>query len=172
MLNGPRAATRSRSVALGRPDPEWVRRPGEGPGRVGAGPTAPRPVAAPVIAALILVAAGVLLALVDPARGPVLCPFRAVTGLSCPGCGVTRALHALLTGRPGVALRDNALALALLPFAAWGAFVSLSHALGGARLKVLRLSPSATWVLGAVVVAWWVLRNLPFTPFTHLVPPA
>jgi 4-hydroxybenzoate polyprenyltransferase len=27
------------------------------------------------------------------------CPFRLLTGLSCPGCGFQRALHALLHGR-------------------------------------------------------------------------
>ena len=37
------------------------------------------------------------------------CPFKALTGLDCPGCGVTRALHALLTGHPLRALDHNAL---------------------------------------------------------------
>lgn len=32
-------------------------------------------------------------------HGPVLCPFRAATGLPCPFCGVTRSLFALGQGR-------------------------------------------------------------------------
>src|SRR5204862_6959096 len=44
-----------------------------------------------------------------------LCPFHAVTGLWCPMCGSTRAVHALLTGHLTQALHDNVLLLAALP---------------------------------------------------------
>ncbi len=53
-----------------------------------------RPVAAPVVAGGILLAGCVTLAVVDPTGGPPICPFKAVTGFDCPGCGGTRALHA------------------------------------------------------------------------------
>jgi hypothetical protein len=50
------------------------------------------------------------------------CPFHALTGLLCPGCGATRALGALVHGHLGDALRWNALVVILLPiFAAYGA---------------------------------------------------
>jgi len=125
-------------LTIGRPSAEWGSRPGES--RVGSRRAAPRPVRGPVLAAASMVGLAVALAIVDPARGPVLCPFRVLTDLACPGCGATRGLHALLRGRPGVALHDNALAVVLSPFALWAAFASLCHVLGGARLKVLRLS--------------------------------
>ncbi len=49
----------------------------------------------------MLVAPGILLLLsltlqLDP---PSSCAFRAVTGIDCPGCGVTRSSIALLSGR-------------------------------------------------------------------------
>lgn len=43
------------------------------------------------------------------------CPIFAWTGLLCPGCGATRALAALVAGRPVEALRSNALVVVLLP---------------------------------------------------------
>src|SRR5205823_1009620 len=53
----------------------------------------------------------VVLATLDPRKEGFYprCPFRAVTGRACAGCGVTRGLHELLTGHPMAALRLNVL---------------------------------------------------------------
>ena len=45
------------------------------------------------------------------------CPFHAVTGWYCPGCGGTRAIIALFHGDVAAAWRDNAFALTLAPLA-------------------------------------------------------
>jgi hypothetical protein len=39
--------------------------------------------------------------------GPVICPFRLMTGLPCPGCGLTRSWVYLLHGQPGAATAAN-----------------------------------------------------------------
>ena len=39
-----------------------------------------------------------------PVDGVVLCPFRAITGYSCPGCGMTRACVHLAHGDLGASL--------------------------------------------------------------------
>jgi len=43
------------------------------------------------------------------------CPFFAVTGLKCPGCGGQRAFIAMIHGDVSSALRHNVLAVAGLP---------------------------------------------------------
>jgi hypothetical protein len=67
------------------------------------------------VATTALAAAGVaalgIACLANPASiesGPVLCPFRLVTGLPCPGCGLTRSWVYIAHGDFGEAIRANA----------------------------------------------------------------
>lgn len=82
------------------------------------------------------VAAAALL-LYGPGLPPVICPFRAITGVPCPTCGGTRAVAALLAGHPGAALAWNPLltaaAGAWAAFALYAAWVILT---GRPRLRV------------------------------------
>jgi hypothetical protein len=50
----------------------------------------------------------------DGAGVPV-CFFRAMSGLPCPGCGLTRALSSLAQGHPGAAFSYHPFAFILLP---------------------------------------------------------
>lgn len=126
-----------------------------------------------VVSLLLLgVLAGGAVAISLPALRPLVppCPFEALTGLYCPGCGSARTIAALLRGEVATALRMNALIVVLLPALA---YVLVSDALwlaGVKRLPRLRLGPIGVWVLAGVVLAFWVLRNLPWTPFTWLAP--
>lgn len=112
--------------------------------------------------ALGAMALAVALFAFDPARHrffPV-CLFHAVTGLNCPGCGGTRAVHHLLHGELATALRCNALVVLALPV---GALTALWFALrpSGSRGRAGRLALWAPWLLLALATAFAVVRNLP-----------
>jgi hypothetical protein len=109
---------------------------------------------------------------IDPAHvnGPV-CPFLAITGLYCPGCGTLRCLHALLHGDLRTAAGSNVMTLLLLPVIVVAWFATGVAALGGRPVLVLARLPR--WVGPAIVVAtvaFWVLRNVPAAPLSSLAP--
>jgi hypothetical protein len=95
------------------------------------------------------------------AGNPLLppCPFKVVTGLDCPGCGLTRGVRQLLTGHPLAALDHNVLLVALVPLVAWA---WLAWAGLVTRHTPPRLNSRWNWVLGAGLLLFAVARNLPF----------
>ena len=84
------------------------------------------------------------------------CPFRALTGLACPGCGSLRALHDLAHGHVAAALTHNAMLVTMLPVA-MAAWLRVVTGKTSAR-------PNPRWLGPAVLVVlaiWTVIRNLP-----------
>jgi len=123
----------------------------------------------PGVLAGAVVGAGCLAsALVDPSGGPVLCPFRAATGLDCPLCGATRAAHHLFRGDVIGALGDNALFVLVAPILLIGAFLVVRRAFGGPAVRVPRVSRRAAIVALTVAVVFTVVRNLGVAPFDWL----
>ena len=113
------------------------------------------------------------LALVDPSKSGskyLFCPLNAVTGLYCPLCGSTRAVHQLLNGHLDAAFGFNQLFVLALPFIAYAVAVKVSPLVGGPSLRSVQLSNRAMWMLGAVMFTYAVLRNLPFETFRVLAP--
>ena len=129
-----------------------------------------RPRLAPALVGVAALGGCVTIGMIDPTGGPVLCPFRAATGLYCPGCGSTRMLHHVFTGRFDLAIGDNPVALLMLPLLLWWGFVGLTAWAGGPRWTQPRFTASQTWALAACVGLFWILRNLPISPFTLLAP--
>lgn len=100
------------------------------------------------------------------------CLFHQLTGFNCPGCGMTRATHAALHGAWLAALRCNCLGVVLVPVALLGMGLELSGWRRGQPPPVsLRFDRCVVWWLLGVVLAFWVLRNIPVWPFTLLAPP-
>ena len=125
------------------------------------------------LATVTLLGAGAMgmLRRIDPNAGdsPLPpCPFRALTGLYCPGCGSTRCLHALAhLDLAGALAMNPLLVLSLLPLA-----VLVLHGAGllPRRLLPLRnaLAAPKPWLVA--LIGYAVLRNLPWLPFTLLAP--
>ena len=128
--------------------------------------------AGPVACGCALVGAAAYVAIIDPtSRGAHLpvCPFHELTGLWCPGCGLTRATHALLRGNVGAALGYNLLFPFFLGAIIVGWLAWVRSALGRAPIGwVTRISPRSGIVIAGVLAVFGVLRNL--TPFAALAP--
>ncbi len=126
---------------------------------------------------LLLTAALVAIVLYTRNRNPTAghvfppCMFHTATGLHCPGCGGTRMMHHLLNGHISAAFRHNQLTFLLLPFILYGAVSEARRFITGKGLPYARLHPKAIWILFAVLVIYWILRNIPVYPFTLLAPP-
>lgn len=94
-------------------------------------------------------------------RPLIPCPFYAITGWYCPGCGVSRMCLALLRLDFAAAFQANRLLFLLLPLFAVVAiafavtYVRKGRLPDGPRLRLL-------WYgLAVVLIGYGVLRNLP-----------
>lgn len=97
-----------------------------------------------------------------PGHYPV-CPFLALTGLYCPACGGLRSAYAVVHGDFGAAAHDNV--LAVVGYGVCGVLWvlwAIREARGRPAAGGPRVRPAAWWALGAVVVVFTVIRNLPF----------
>ena len=113
------------------------------------------------VAAAALAAAGYV-ASVDPnvAGHYPTCPFLAVTGWYCPGCGSLRAIHALGHGDLPTALARNPFAVVALGYLAVTWVLWLRRAVTQRPVRWLAPPRVLYGVLGAILM-FWVLRNLP-----------
>lgn len=121
---------------------------------------------------ITMVGGSVFVAYFDPTKAnffPV-CPLYSLTGLACPGCGLTRGFHALFHGDVMTAIDYNA----LIPlFALLFGFFFLSLVLVAVRGRAFpkwAYSPGPLFAFLVLLIVFGVLRNLPFYPFTFLYP--
>lgn len=136
----------------------------EGSGAV-AGSEGPARAAAsfgPRLLAIVAVAAGLQVALVAAGLGGLPCPLASATGVPCPGCGMSRAIVALLRGDWAEMLRLHALAPLLVLAGASAAIVAVLPESRRARvlraLSVLesrRIVPLAALLL---LCTYWLAR--------------
>nr|WP_112470038.1 DUF2752 domain-containing protein [Streptomyces triticisoli] len=101
----------------------------------------------------------------EPGHYPV-CPLLRYAGVYCPGCGGLRSAHAIVHGDVPAALHANA--LAVVAFLAFAVLWTL-WAVRAARGRPPRFAPGPVhlWSLGVLLVAFTVVRNLPFGGWLH-----
>ncbi len=86
-----------------------------------------------------------------------VCPFKALTGWNCPGCGGLRMTHDVLHGDFAAAVVDNVFLLVGLP-------LLLAWLVVRWRRGLPLMNTPATVVIVVAAVTWTVVRNLPGFP--------
>ena len=97
-----------------------------------------------------------------PETGATFCPFRLLTGLPCPGCGMGHALVFALRGDFASSWHSHPLGLPLFvlwtAWLGWGAFnLGRGRAFSDGFLPVLR-RPAISWAGLALVLGVYAVR--------------
>ena len=114
-----------------------------------------------IVAALIGAAA---LFLFDPSQYGFYprCFFKMASGLDCPGCGGLRATHQLLHGDIRAAFALNPLFIMLIPVGTFFAVRAIVERFTRKKWPRLLSTTTMIWTAATVVIAFGILRNLPW----------
>lgn len=126
----------------------------------------------PLAVAGLATAAVVMVGVRDPhaAGNYPSCPSIALFGVHCPGCGSMRAMHEFAHGDIAGVLSRNILVPLGLVLLAWAWVAWFDRRLGHARVPALRPPVRVQYASIVVLLAFAVLRNLPYSPFSGLAP--
>lgn len=105
----------------------------------------------------------------NPSETPIFptCLFHSLTGIYCPGCGMTRALHQIMHGHVWAAFCMNPLIILLLPAVLAGAVWNYFRY---GSLLSLPVSGKVGWLMLWLIVGFSVARSIPVYPFILLAP--
>lgn len=110
------------------------------------------------IYAAVLTAAAAVYILIKAGLFRFVCPFNAVTGLRCPGCGNTRAVLAVLSGDFYGACLNNLMfypeAALLIFFIVYLPYIYITGRPFSRIAKVILTAGAVT------AAAWWIVRNI------------
>ena len=96
------------------------------------------------------------------------CVFHELTGFYCPGCGGTRAFHALITGHPVISFLYNPAVIyaagVLLFYAVWGVLYAISRhskkETGDGFLSPPKFHLAFVWIFIAILMVNCTVKNL------------
>ena len=112
---------------------------------------------------VFLLLAVLALFFIDPTqhRWVPQCPFKLLTGWSCPGCGIQRAAHAVLHGDLSAALRYNWFLVFSLPYATL--LIIAQWFVGRDKREKMMRSLGHRYTVYTYVTLffiWWIARNI------------
>ncbi len=89
------------------------------------------------------------------------CPFRLLTGFSCPACGIQRALYAVLHGHWLEACNYNWFFIFSIPYTVllMVAYV-IKHHRPDSRIVAVVEHQSLAIIYVVLFFVWWLLRNI------------
>lgn len=88
------------------------------------------------------------------------CMFYSLTGWECPGCGVQRALYAMLHGEFLQAVAYNPFLCLSVPYLLMALFVNFFTGRVAERISRIVYHPYVVWGFIALFFIWWFVRNL------------
>jgi hypothetical protein len=97
-----------------------------------------------------------------------VCPTKALFGIDCPGCGGMRMAYSLMHGDIPAALHYNAVSFVVVLLFVWSTVAWTAGRLRGRAVDSWLHWRWTPLVFSVVFVVWFVIRNLPFAPFTGL----
>ncbi|NLM11483.1 MAG: DUF2752 domain-containing protein [Clostridiaceae bacterium] len=130
-----------------------------------------------ILTSIIIFTACSLVYKIDPSTTPITppCSLRYFTGLYCPGCGMTRALHAALHLRFAEAFSYNLLWPLIIIFISASFYIWFFFLISGKNPftpfnNFFKKHSSAPYIVLILLFSFWILRNIPVYPFTLLAP--
>jgi len=98
------------------------------------------------------------------------CPLYATTGIYCPGCGSQRATHQLLNFNILGVLKQNVLYFISIFVFGYHFMITSFNLIFKKNKYNYIYHPKTPIIMLIVIIVYWILRNIPYYPFSQLAP--
>lgn len=98
------------------------------------------------------------------------CPLYITTGIYCPGCGSQRATHQLLQFNLLGVLQQNVLYFIGILVLGYHGVITLLNLYFKKHIYNYIYHPKTSIIIFVIIIIYWILRNIPYYPFTILAP--
>lgn len=121
---------------------------------------------------IVITGLAVLFFVLNPAEHEIFprCLFNSITGYYCPGCGSQRAIHSLLHLNFAGVIGNNFLFIPAFLLILYHYLHPVVNRFFKWKLPNIFYFKSTPWIIFAFVILFWILRNIPFYPFSVLAP--